>query len=533
MGWRALLDELSWSPPSRVPIFPLVITKRHTAGILCLTLLASALFLWEEAGTASHPGYPLDDSWIHAQIARNLVNGDGFAFNPGEPVAGSTAPLWTLVFSFLSLLPLDTVWAVKGFGVFALFVTGLLTARLAMQSGLDREYAGAAALFVVMTPRLVWGAISGMEVTLYAALSTGAIVCHLASRERPTYPETILFALASLARPECLILFPIAAALRIVSSDNRAEVVRTYIPQAAVFALTLSPAIAFNVATIGSPFPNTFHAKVGPYGLLGAIANADLDRIAKTTLYYPLLQLWDFVAFSAGNNLLITLLAGLALVKALRHRSAPTGWLIPVAIVAFPLIRGMVAPFKGPTFQNGRYAAHFVPIITVLGVTGLAALLKGRASTNKAWAIVIFVILLSQQAGWIPHQARSYARDVAAINEVHVEMGRWLSENTTEDAVVATHDIGAIRYFSDRRVIDTIGLVTPEVLDYLKPRVAADGPVLSFLKDVKPDYFVSVPSWYPELTANRTHLTPVHELRPKGESAVGGDRLVVYKATWP
>ena len=41
--------------------------------------------------------FPLDDSWIHLHFARNLAEGRGFSYNPGVPVSGSTAPLWTLV----------------------------------------------------------------------------------------------------------------------------------------------------------------------------------------------------------------------------------------------------------------------------------------------------------------------------------------------------------------------------------------------------------------------------------------------------
>src|SRR5262249_50979860 len=66
-----------------------------------LVLLAAALpltiLLARERLIAGAAGFPLDDSWIHLQFARNLAEGAGFAYNPGVPVAGSTAPLWTLL----------------------------------------------------------------------------------------------------------------------------------------------------------------------------------------------------------------------------------------------------------------------------------------------------------------------------------------------------------------------------------------------------------------------------------------------------
>ena len=60
-------------------------------------VLPLAVFLVRERQIAGAAGFPLDDSWIHLHFARNLAEGAGFAYNPGVPVAGSTAPLWTLL----------------------------------------------------------------------------------------------------------------------------------------------------------------------------------------------------------------------------------------------------------------------------------------------------------------------------------------------------------------------------------------------------------------------------------------------------
>ncbi|HET7144352.1 MAG TPA: hypothetical protein VFI68_10065, partial [Anaerolineales bacterium] len=42
-------------------------------------------------------GFPLDDSWIHQTYARNLALRAEWAFRPGTPSAGSTAPLWSVL----------------------------------------------------------------------------------------------------------------------------------------------------------------------------------------------------------------------------------------------------------------------------------------------------------------------------------------------------------------------------------------------------------------------------------------------------
>src|ERR1019366_10819417 len=49
-------------------------------------------------------GFPLDDSWIHQEIARNLVQFHSFGFTPGVTSSGSSSTLWTLILSLNYLL---------------------------------------------------------------------------------------------------------------------------------------------------------------------------------------------------------------------------------------------------------------------------------------------------------------------------------------------------------------------------------------------------------------------------------------------
>ena len=85
--------------PSMSPISaptPVRSTRRVRLGLALLALAAAGLYFASETYLLSgHLGFPLDDSWIHLQFARNLAAGDGLSYNPGERVTGSTAPLWT------------------------------------------------------------------------------------------------------------------------------------------------------------------------------------------------------------------------------------------------------------------------------------------------------------------------------------------------------------------------------------------------------------------------------------------------------
>ena len=65
----------------------------------CLPLVLFALTERRLAGVA---GFPLDDSWIHLHFARNIAEGAGFSYNPGVPVAGSTASFATMLLAALT-----------------------------------------------------------------------------------------------------------------------------------------------------------------------------------------------------------------------------------------------------------------------------------------------------------------------------------------------------------------------------------------------------------------------------------------------
>src|SRR3989475_12026708 len=83
--------------PTRATRSCVTADRRDDLLVLLAAALPLAVLLLRERLIAGSAGFPLDDSWIHLHFARNIAAGAGFAYNPGVPVAGSTAPLWTLL----------------------------------------------------------------------------------------------------------------------------------------------------------------------------------------------------------------------------------------------------------------------------------------------------------------------------------------------------------------------------------------------------------------------------------------------------
>jgi arabinofuranosyltransferase len=482
---------------------------RDDAMLLAAAAGVAGLFVATELRIAGEVGFPLDDSWIHLRFAQNLAAGRGFAFNPGEPVAGSTAPLWTLCLAAAVALGLPGLVAAKALGLLAYAATALVTGRLAVALGLSRGIAVAAGLAMVGIGRLGWGALSGMEVPLATLLVATASL--LVVRDRPLLAAVTL-GLATLARPE--------AGLLIILHVASARDAWTAVRRGAVAALLVAPAVAFNLATVGRVVPATAAAKVGA-GLLGVLEGTGfsgddfLYRLAGFTLQ------WVALLFSDHLALPVLALAGLVILR--RTPLGPLGW----ALVLHPVATAVVAPYGGPAFQTGRYSSHLLPLAVTAGAVGLEALFA-RLPSPLLRSAAVATLALALAAGLWP-TSRSYAWDVQGITAVQVRLGKWVARHTAKDASVGAHDVGAISYFGDRRVIDLIGLVTPEILPYRR-----QGPqgVLRYLERTCPDYLVIFPEWFPALASRTDLFLPITWVRHQGPDAAVPRTMVIYETAW-
>jgi len=81
--------------------------------------------------------------------------------------------------------------------------------------------------------------------------------------------------------------------------------------------------------------------------------------------------------------------------------------------------------------------------------------------------VVIMIVAQNTVVSWSvirPH-VRSFER---AMKECFIPIGQWFAEETPSETVIAARDIGALGYYSERKVVDLGGLVTPEVHPWLK-----------------------------------------------------------------
>jgi hypothetical protein len=155
-----------------------------------------------------------------------------------------------------------------------------------------------------------------------------------------------------------------------------------------------------------------------------------------------------------------------------------------------------------------------------------------RMVLERSLLWLFMLLALASQFRNIWHRGQVYGKEVANIEEMQVGIGKWIDKNLPADAVLAINDVGAITYFSQRKVLDTVGLISPEVLDYRRRGERLDAAAFRFLRSRRPDYAVLFPNWYPDIVRREELAEPIHRVVLKENLICGGKEMVVYRMHW-
>ena len=489
--------------------------------VFSAALLVTMLYVGFSAAGAG-PGFPLDDSWIHQTYARNLVQSGQWAYFPGESSAGSTAPLWTLLLAVGYGFRLPYLfWAYLWGGLSLVLLAGAGMAVWRTIWPEHRRLDWLVGLSLVFTWPLVWAAASGMETLLFMALGMLLVYFYVKQDERFTFWSGLLAGLLVLVRPEGLLLLLLIAVGLLLRPGRVGSLLRF----GTAAALPLVPYFLFNLGISGTPWPNTFYAKQVEYLIL-------LDR--------PLLERYlSLLWFSLGGadaarpgmtSAHLLLLPGILAAgwKAFRrdwthkqlHQLLPLLWALGhVALYAWRL---------PVTYQHGRYLWATLPIWILYGLAGWLDILgwlmqygsPGRIARRVAAATYMVVLIIFFVLG-----GQAYAQDVAFIEGEMVQVAHWLQENTEPEALIAAHDIGAIGYFSQRTLLDTAGLVSPEIIPFLTDEQA----MASYIEKEGADYLVTAPGWPYTTIASRPGVRLLFETMYPWTREQGQNNMAVYQ----
>ena len=254
----------------------------------------------------------------------------------------------------------------------------------------------------------------------------------------------------------------------------------------------------------GNPMPNTFYAKQAEYSAYW-LAKPITERLSEYLL--PLL-VSPFLALLPG--------ALSWLVKSLRSWN----WGALAGVLWF---FGYVAIYfmRLPAYQHGRYIMPALPILYLWGLLGFLQIVNSSGfNTFVANLWKMFAVALS--VAFVYLGARTYAMDVAFIESEMITTAKWTAQNLPSEAVLAVHDIGALGYYDRHKLIDLAGLVSPDVVPFIRDQ----SKLAEYLDRQHANYLVTFPAFYPDLVST---LEPVFSTGGSYAPIMGGENMKVYR----
>jgi len=412
----------------------------------------------------------IDDSYITFRYARNIIAGEGFVFNPGEPVLGTTTPLYTLLMVVLGTAGGGTQ---ADFPTMALILNSLAdaaTALLLWQLGrqLKQPLVGLAiALIWAILPYSVTFAIGGLETSLYVLLLTACFYFYLTRR---ITLAAFLGSLAILTRPDAILLLVPIALDHLVRVIQRQEKLRWQ----DLLALVLIPLFWYSFAAFqfGSPIPHSVQAKMGAYRLESTEALVRLIQHYATPLMN---DIWFGSLVSVAGGLLVyPALFAIGALKAFKTnpRSLP--------FIVYPWFYFLVFAIANPLIFRW-YLTPSLPaylFFILIGVhsviSGLLGKLKRHSQILQTVVLSVFLIVLPlanllSAWVWIPdHGMRHPAPQMSwyKLELLYGQASAIISPHLKDGQILAAGDVGVLGYFTNARILDTVGLNSPQVLAY-------------------------------------------------------------------
>ncbi len=438
--------------------------------------------------------FPLDDPWIHLTFAKNLAHYFSFSFFKNEMVtAGSTSPLYTLILSLMFFISDNEMYISYILGL--LFFAG---SSFAFYKLCNVEFDKEIIFALICTGIFIFDkwmnfiAGSGMETTMYIMI---LILCAYFYRKRSPAPFAVMLGLIMWTRPDGVaFIFAVIVDYILVSYYSKDQInlilfsgndlKKIFL----IFAGIVGLYLLMNYALSGSLLPNTYNAKLTYY--------SPEFRSRYDFLKY---EIWEYFKYGSYYVVMIGFIAALLkFIFDIYKKTYNQNTLYIVFIFALIFIYWLKLPYA---HRFGRYMMPLIPFFILVATIGFRDLAKiinkytDNALFSKSlfyiWAGIIFFMGVKNY----DETKDLYASQCKYIYDRQVMAAKWLKKNTNENDIIATHDVGAIGYYSDRKIIDVAGLVTPELISKINDVNYVDY-MTKYLKDNGVTYLAFLREWY-------------------------------------
>ena len=399
-------------------------------------------------------GFPRDDALITYQYALRLAGGLGFSYQDGPSVCGTSTPLWTLILAAGARIGVDPALFAPILGAGCHAATIPLTARVgAILAG--RRVGWIAAAMLALFPPSVAIAGSGMEAPAATLLLLACLDAALGGRR---LRAGVLTGLLLLLRID-LALFAALLFLWFRFEHGR-------FPWRSVAAalVVMAPWGIYAQHSFGALLPHSIEAKLAFYG--GGDwprAGATLDWFAGDPIRVVLsllaiVGIWSTAPFSRGR------------------------WLIAL----WPLVHFASLDLAG-THVHEWYRTPPYPVFFLFSAAGAVVLIERIA--HRRWAsaarIAFAGAFLVVSALRLPPTWSLWREATEQWLGGHGAVAHWLAERTRPGDRVACGDIGLIGIGCGATILDTVGLVSPEVVPFNR-----EGDYVGVYTQLRPEWVV-------------------------------------------
>ena len=416
-----------------------------------------------------------DDAYITYRYAQNLLAGRGYVFNPGERVLATTAPLHGLVLACMGLVSPDLVS--NALVLSAASVVVLVLAVFVVVRDTAGTTAGVVAGGTLLFNRSTYE-LFPLETIFVAAVCWAGVV---AAHRRHHVLLGVLAGVAGVIRLDALLCFVALGVVLLGDGRSWRDRLQVLVPA----VLIVSAWLLFAHAYYGTPLPSTAATKTGWGGREWVYLSRLWDRGLALTFGVETasalamgLAAWGAVVVFLDERLRVlrTVVVWIVL-----HVGAYTAMRIvwPHHWYYYPVTVGVIVLFAVGAVDLGRRIAARV----VLTRRGAALIRWGLAlSLIAAWASSVGELASFRRT--IAHEFFVGGRDL-----LYRDLAQWLRANTDPDVRVAIAEPGTVAFYSDRTMVDLLGLVTPQVGVAMKHE-RGQALVRWVLDRFEPDYVV-------------------------------------------
>lgn len=420
---------------------------RNKSRIFLWILIAASAIARVVLSSHELPNGLFDDAYVTLRYARNLMNGLGLVFNPGERVMGTTSPLLTFVLaafgkifgaSHLELIALST-------GILASAGTLYFCERSLRAAGLPAPVQWTFLAVVAFVPSFISNSTSGMETPLVLFLMSVSLYLFVSDR---LMTLSIVGFLLFLGRVDTgLWLLALAIALLFERRKKQiGELIRPFL----VFCGALFAWLIFLKVYFGSIVPQSVVGKAVSHG---AFMLPDWNYVLTLlSAFVPAQRFgaWGLVLIAAVFAALIPSVIDL-------WRRYPK---IRPILYFFFLYVGAFLAARAPLFSwyliPPKWAFYLIAVYAMWYV--LSNIRIRSVMPLQLTYVMALIGILIFAAGM-----RAVAvRRVNSTDGSSVAISKVIEENLPPKGTVFLEHIGLVGYRSGCYIYDSMGLVTPE-----------------------------------------------------------------------